>query len=157
MKNVKKWMSVFLCGLILLVSAACSQEEAKNPKAADVVDDLREAIEFPEMAEQSVEDLTAYGYDLTADDVEDMCFILAGSGITADEVFVVKLTDASKADSVMDMVAARRDMIKETAADYTPEETEKLTTAVIGSKGAYVYYAATNDNAKAKEILSSAF
>ena len=37
------------------------------------------------------------------------------------------------------------------------EETEKLTTAVIGSKGAYVYYAATNDNAKAKEILSSAF
>ena len=44
MKNVKKWMSVFLCGLILLVSAACSQEEAKNPKAADVVDDLREAI-----------------------------------------------------------------------------------------------------------------
>ena len=82
---------------------------------------------------------------------------MAGSGITADEVFVVKLTDASKADSVMDMMAARRDMIKETAADYTPEETEKLTTAVIGSKGAYVYYAATNDNAKAKEILSSAF
>ena len=48
-------------------------------------------------------------------------------------------------------------MVKDTAADYTPEETEKLTTAVIGSKGAYVYYAATNDNTKAKEILNNAF
>ena len=148
MKNTKKWMAVLLCGLMLLVSAACSQEE-KNPKASDVVDELRAEIEFPEMA--------TYGYDLTADDVEDMCFILAGSGITADEVFVVKLKDESKADSVKKMMETRRDMVKDTAADYTPEETEKLTTAVIGSKGAYVYYAATNDNTKAKEILNNAF
>ena len=156
MKNTKKWMAVLLCGLMLLVSAACSQEE-KNPKASDVVDELRAEIEFPEMTSQSVENLAAYGYDLTADDVEDMCFILAGSGITADEVFVVKLKDESKADSVKKMMETRRDMVKDTAADYTPEETEKLTTAVIGSKGAYVYYAATNDNTKAKEILNNAF
>ena len=69
--------------------------------------------------------------------------------------FVLK--DESKADSVKKMMETRRDMVKDTAADYTPEETEKLTTAVIGSKGAYVYYAATNDNTKAKEILNNAF
>lgn len=118
MKNTKKWMAVLLCGLMLLVSAACSQEE-KNPKASDVVDELRAEIEFPEMASQSVENLAAYGYDLTADDVEDMCFILAGSRITADEVFVVKLKDESKVDSVKKMMETRRDMVKDTAADYT--------------------------------------
>lgn len=45
MKNTKKWMAVLLCGLMLLVSAACSQEE-KNPKASDVVDELRAELSF---------------------------------------------------------------------------------------------------------------
>lgn len=157
MKNLKKILAILLCGVLLFALTACGEEPAKNPKTADVVGDLRDAIEFPEMAELTVDDLVYYGYDLTAADVEDMSFILAGSGITSDEVCVIKLTDASKANAVLDMMKTRRDQIKDTAASYTPDEVEKLETAVFGSKGNYVYYACTNDNAKAKEILNNAF
>ena len=157
MKNLKKILAVLLCGVLLFALAACGEEPAKNPKTADVVASLRDAIEFPEMAEQPVDNLSFFGYDLTAADVEDMTFILAGSGITSDEVCIIKLTDASKASAVVDMMKARRDEVKATAASYTPAEVEKLDTAVIGSKGAYAYYACTNDNTKAKEILNNAF
>ena len=121
------------------------------------MDEIRGAIEFPEMAEVKVSDLAMYGYDLTADDIAEMQFILAGSGFTADEVVLIKLNDESKAESVVEMAKTRRDGIAETAQNYTPDEMDKLDTAVIGSKGPYVYYAATNDNTKAKEILENAF
>ena len=157
MKQFKKILAVLLCCAMLFTLAACGEEPAKNPKTADVVANLRDAIEFPEMAELTADDLIYYGYDLSAADVEDMTFVLAGSGITADEVCIIKLVDAAKADAVVTMMKARRDEVKNTAASYTPDEVEKLDTAVIGSKGAYVYYACTNDNAKAKEILNNAF
>lgn len=147
-----------MCLVLLFVSAACSSnEEVKDVNLTEVMDEIRGAIEFPEMAEVKVSDLAMYGYDLTADDIAEMQFILAGSGFTADEVVLIKLNDESKAESVVEMAKTRRDGIAETAQNYTPDEMDKLDTAVIGSKGPYVYYAATNDNTKAKEILENAF
>ena len=155
---MKKVLVGMMCLVLLFVSAACSSnEEVKDVNLTEVMDEIRGAIEFPEMAEVKVSDLAMYGYDLTADDIAEMQFILAGSGFTADEVVLIKLNDESKAESVVEMAKTRRDGIAETAQNYTPDEMDKLDTAVIGSKGPYVYYAATNDNTKAKEILENAF
>ena len=155
---MKKVLAGMMCLVLLFVSAACSSnEEVKDVNLTEVMDEIRGAIEFPEMAEVKVSDLAMYGYDLTADDIAEMQFILAGSGFTADEVVLIKLNDESKAESVVEMAKTRRDGIAETAQNYTPDEMDNLDTAVIGSKGPYVYYAATNDNTKAKEILENAF
>ncbi|MBM6920965.1 DUF4358 domain-containing protein [Phocea massiliensis] len=155
---MRKFLAGMMCLVLLLASAACSSNtEVKNPNLSDVIGEIRAAVEFPEMAEIKVADLPMYGYDLAPEDVAEMQFITAGSGFTADEVVLIKLTDESKAEEVKKMAQTRRDGIAETAQNYTPDEMEKLTTAVVGVKGPYVYYAATNDNAKAKEILTNAF
>ncbi len=154
---MKRWIAFLLASCMMFAFAACGKE-AKNPVVADVMAEIRRGIEFPEMAEKSLEDLPGYGYDsLDSASVEEMSYIIAGSGLTAEEVFIVKCKEGTDMESIQSMMTARRDQIAQDAIDYTPSESEKVTTAVIGTAGNYAYFAITGDNAKAKEIFDASF
>lgn len=142
-----------------LMMAACSQgAEAKNPKVSDVMTKVRDEINFPEMAEKSIEDLAFYGYDqLDAGKVEESAFIIASSGLTPEEVFIIKLTDEAAAEEVEKMMEARRDQVAATSRDYTPELMDQIEGAVIGTKGCYAYFAITNDNEQVEKIFDEQF
>lgn len=156
MNLVKRLLPAFLAAMVFCL-AGC-QAEAKNPKVADVMTKIRSEIEFPEMAEKSVEDLASFGYDeLDPADVEESAYIIASSGLTAEEVFIVKLKSEEKAQDVKKMMETRRDQIALTAQDYTPELMEQINGAVIEVKGPYAFFAITGDNDKAKEIYNEMF
>ncbi len=154
---MKKLLPALLAIMMMFSLISCG-EEAKNPKAADVMTKIRSEIEFPEMAEKTKDDLASFGYDeLDTADIEDCAYIIASSGLTAEEVFIVKLKDTGDVAAVKKMMEARRDQIAATAQDYTPEEMDKITKAVIETKGRYAFFAITGDNAKAKEIFKEMF
>jgi len=154
--NMKRAATLLLAFAMLFAFVGC-QKETKNVNVADVMAEIRDSMEFPEMMEKSEEDLAGYGYDTAEGDIVEMSYIIASSGLTPEEVFLVKAKDADTAEAVKAMMETRRDQIADMAQDYIPEEMEKVTGAVIGSKGVYAYYAVTADNSKVKEILSKAF
>lgn len=157
MMRLKRILPLLLAAALLLVLTGC-KEEAKNPKVADVMTKVRSELEFPEMAEKTKEDLSSFGYDeLDPADVEESAYIIASSGLTAEEVFIVKLKDEAKAEDVKKMMETRRDQIAATAQDYTPELMDQINKAVIETKGPYAFFAITGDNAKAKQIFDEMF
>ncbi|MCI8406199.1 MAG: DUF4358 domain-containing protein [Oscillospiraceae bacterium] len=159
MKKVFRLLALALALTAALALAACAQKEtAKNPKVSDVMAKVRDGISFPEMAEKTIEDLAFYGYDqLDPAKVEEAAFIIASSGLTPEEVFIVKLTDAAGAEEVQKLMEARRDQIAATSQDYTPELMDQIEGAVIGAKGVYAYFAITNDNDQAEQIFDEQF
>ena len=157
MMRLKKMLPLLLAALLLFVFTGC-QEEAKNPKVADVMTKVRSEIEFPEMAEKTIDDLASFGYDeLDPADVEECAYIIASSGLTAEEVFIVKLKSEDQVADVKKMMETRRDQIAATAQDYTPELMDQINKAVIETKGPYAFFAITGDNEKAKKIFTEMF
>lgn len=156
---MKKIALLLLACLTAFGFAACGGEtEAKNPDVNDVMAQIKSEITFPEMADHTVDELPYYGYDqIDTDQIDSAAYSIASSGLTAEEVLIVKLKNADDADAVKSMMETRRDQIAATAQDYTPEEMNKITSAVIGSKGQYVYFAITGDNEKAKQIFEESF
>lgn len=153
---MKKWIALLLAAMMVLPFAGCTKEQ-KTPKTADIMSAIRSEIEFPEMVEKTVDDLSGYGYDLSADDVEEMSYIIASSGLTAEEVFIVKAKDSNQAEEIKGMMESRRDQVADTAADYTPDQMDEINKAVIETKGNYAFFAITGDNTKAKKIFEEAF
>lgn len=153
---MKKWIALVLAALMALPFAGCTGEQ-KTPKTADIMSSIRSEIEFPEMAEKTVDDLPGYGYDLSADDVKQMSYIIATSGLTPEEVFIVEAKDEATAAKIEEMMKTRRDQIADLASTYSPEEMDKINKAVIMTKGSYAYYAVTGDNSKAKKLFEAAF
>ena len=153
---MKKWIALVLAALMALPFAGCSGEK-KTPATADIMSSIRSEIEFPEMVEKTVDDLPGYGYDLSTDDVTQMSYIIASSGLTAEEVFIVEAKDEATAAKIEEMMKTRRDQIADTAADYTPDQMDEINKAVILTKGSYAFFAITGDNAKAKKLFEAAF
>lgn len=159
---MKRVFAVMAALLMAASFAGCNSggddTPAVEPDVSEIMDAVREEIAFPEMAEQTVEDLAVYGYDeLSADDVEEVAYAIASSGLTAEEVMILKLRDAEKADAVKEMMTSRRDSIAATAQDYNPEQMGIINDAVIETRGSYCFFAITADNAKAKQIFEDAF
>lgn len=155
---MKKFALLMAALFVMFGLAGCGETEVKNPDVADVMAQIKSEIAFPEMADHGADELQYYGYDtLNADQIDSAAYTIASSGLTAEEVLIIKLKDAKDADAVKAMMETRRDQIAATAMDYTPEEMNKINTAVIGAKGQYVYFAITGDNEKAKEIFNESF
>lgn len=156
---MKRIITVLLTAIMAMSFAACSPaEEMKTPAVSDVAQALTDAIEFPEMATQLAEDLQYYGYgDLNTDDIEEVYYAIASSGLTPEEILIVKLKDDSGIADLKTMMEARRDAIAAVAADYTPELMEQIDSAIIETKGAYAYFVISSDNAAAKAVLDEQF
>lgn len=157
---MKRIITVLLTAIMVVMSfAACgTNEDTKSPKVADVAQAVTESIAFPEMTIQTAEDLQYYGYgELNIDDVEECYYAIASSGLTPEEILIVKLKDEAGISELKAMMESRLDSIAAVAADYTPELMEQLETAVIEAKGRYAYFVISGDNVKAKEIFEQQF
>ena len=157
---MKKLICLAAALLMAVSFAACQPggEEAKSPVVADVAAKLAAEIKFPEMASQEAASLQYYGFDeIDTSNIEELSYQIASSGLTPEEVLIIKMKDDSQIADIKTMMETRRDKIAATAADYTPELVNQLDTAVIGTSGVYAYMAITPDNKKAREIIDEMF
>jgi len=75
------------------------------------------------------------------------------SGATAEQIVIVKAS-SGKANDVFSKLSAFLDDQKTQFAGYNPAETSKLNNAILEMKGDYVILCVTNEDSKAKDIVS---
>lgn len=111
-------------------------------------------IEFPEMIEVNADNLKLQ-YSLEDGDFQEFGVYWSGNAAYADEVCVILAADG-KADKVKDAVNQRLESQKTAFKDYVKEEYDRLCTTSVSTKGNYVYWVCTKDNAKANDIITKA-
>ena len=153
---MKKLVSLIsLATALLMIFTACAASQ-KEPVSADIMKSIRGSVDLPDMAEIAKDKINGY-YDIDQDKIAEIEYIIAGSGVTADEIMVIKMNDAKDVESVVSEMKARKEQIADLFSTYNPDEVTKINTCVIESKGKYAFFAICNDNQKAKDIFDASF
>lgn len=151
-----KLISIIAIAILATFMLVSCKKEAKTPTVVEILTTMRDKIEFPEMAEIDKKDITLY-YQIDAESIDSMSYIVAGSGINTDEVLILKMKDGTDMSEVTNQMGIRQKSQIELFTDYNPDEMPKLETSIIESTGNYAIFAVTNDNKKAKEIFLDSF
>lgn len=151
---MKKIVSIMVVAVMLLSFTACSKP-AKEPAVADILATIKSDVTLPEMADIKKEDIQ-FHISLPTDDIEDVSYLMAGDGISADEVLIIKIKEKADPKAFTDAFAVRKKAQAELFEPYAPDELPKIESAVIESKGRYVIFAVTSNNEKVKKIFTDA-
>ncbi len=155
MSMMKKVLTAILTLTMILAFTACGGNAKEAQSVSEIMTSIKSEIEFPEMAEIDKASLNGY-FEIKTEDIEDMAYIIAGGGATADEVLILKMKDSTNINDIKTKVEARKKMQTELFESYSPEEMPKLKSSIVEAKGNYVFFAITNDNTKAKKIFNDA-
>ncbi|MGN0642152.1 MAG: DUF4358 domain-containing protein [Huintestinicola sp.] len=128
-------------------------EAALAKSCGDIAEAVLEQVDMSSMAEIGADRLSNY---LNLSDVPEGSFsmYICGSGGFADEIAVFDITvndEAAVRDAVDSRIASR----KKDFADYNPDEYDKLSEALVETKGKYLIFAVSSDNNKVMDIFSS--
>ncbi len=152
---MKKALIALMALIMTFTFAGCASEN-KTVDISTIMKTIRSEIDLPDMADITKDRISGY-YEINPDDIVDMSYIIAGSGATTDEIFIVEMTDESKVAEVKTMMEDRKKQISELFETYAPNEMPKVKDSVIETKGKYAFFAICNDNAKAKKIFTDSF
>lgn len=152
---MKKIVSLILALACLFAFTACDggKKELQNPSTADVLAELTSNLTFAETGKIDYE----YNYEFDSSKMVEYSYIMAGSGIEADEVFVAKTASEADAEELLAQMNRRKDSLYADFEAYSPEECPKIKSAVIKTYGPYAVFAITSDNAKAEKLLDGVF
>lgn len=143
-------------GDVLVDETEESEESTENASAkscGDIAAAVLEQVEMSSMAEIGADRLSNY---LNLSDVPEGSFsmYICGSGGFADEIAVFDITvndEAAVREAVDSRIASR----KKDFVDYNPDEYDKLSEALVETKGKFLIFAVSSDNNKVMEIFSS--
>ncbi len=129
-----------------------AQEGAEGVSIKGIADSLRNDIAYQD--ELSEVDLETAGMFISFGDanIKD-AVIYESTGATAEEIIVLECEgeeDAAKAKSSLETRVSEQ---KEAFKDYVPEELEKLSKAVVMTRGNIAVLSVSNEPDKAKEII----
>ena len=143
MKKLVSVVALLALVLALAVSAACTGKD--NPpqealSAGQIYDLVKEAGKLGSMTAVPAGDyLDIYGIDASKI-AESAWYMSENPSLNADEVAIFKLSDASYANTLADLLNARIARQLQVAETYSPDEAAKLQNAEVVSAGNYVYY-----------------
>lgn len=152
---MKKILVAVMALVMTFAFAGCSNSK-KTVDINTVMESIRSEIDLPEMGDIPKDRISGY-YDIKSEDIEEMSYIIAGSGATADEIFILKMNDEEKVSEVKTMMEDRKKQINDLFADYAPGEMTKIESCVIETQGKYAFFAICNDSSKAKKIFTDSF
>lgn len=152
-------LAVVLSATTLFTLVGC-QSEVKQPEISKVMDNIREQIDMPDMADVTKENMQTL-ISVTGENFEEVFCIVAGDGYATDEILVGKVLEGVSKDDVIKELEARKKMQYDLAETYNAEGATKVENSVITSKTAgktdYVLFAVCNDSQKAQKIFNDAF
>lgn len=162
----KKLFAAFLA--VLCVSAASCGENTPAAitteaqvksidtqlKASEVTEAVLAEITINSAIEKGIDSLEAYFPDLSTDGLTDVSYYMCASGAYPDEIGVFVFSSADLAEAGKAAVESRLEKQKTTYESYTPEEMYKLEDAVVEVNGNCIFYAVTENNSRAEEIMN---
>jgi len=126
-----------------------------NTLTGEIADDILSAVEIPSPVLKSKDDVQILITGIDVSVIQDVSYYICGSGAYPDELLIIKFSNAEEAAKAMSAVQKRLDSRKDDFRDYRPEEMYKLDDAVIQTDANWLFFFATSDNVRVKEIVSS--
>ena len=146
------FIATLAAGMILLAGCGSTQKEID---AAALAKSLVSDITYDDQLEQINDEDISYSIDVPKG-VDAIMYM--GSGSTAEEVAVFTAPDEETARTTEENVQSFLDDQSDSFEKYIPEETKRISNAVLEKKGKYVVLCVCGeDSDKAKEIIEKAF
>lgn len=144
---MKKITAVLAAITLMMPLAGCGQKEVDATKIAT---ELLNNASFAETLTEVSEQVTKKRLDLDDDEVS-VCAAFKGTSAVVDEIIVIKTTDTEDVEEkVREYVESQTKQYE----SYRPSEVPKLNDAVISVTGDTVIYCASEDSAKAMQIIN---
>ncbi|NWL88071.1 MULTISPECIES: DUF4358 domain-containing protein [unclassified Paenibacillus] len=151
--------------LVLVIIAAiyvltgCSGQDGRTAdhlSAAQIGASIEQAVSLKDLKAGDRTKLQKL-YKLNADNVDDFILYISTSNVRADELVIVKLKDASQAESVKAKIRQRIDAQKIKFKDYRPDEYYWVEHHVLKTKGPFVLFAVSKEADKIERAFDDAF
>ncbi len=155
-KAVKRIMSIFLAGVMVLSMTACAPDPEKPGKAIDVpslVQSILKQVTFADTLTAVGASATLYFPDLPETAKVEL---YTGSGYFADEVALITLNDAADMKAAKASVDAHIAQLRGQFQNYIPEEVGKINKVFIWEYDKYIIVCISDDYANAKLITDHA-
>lgn len=152
---MKKLTCLLLAFALMLTFTACTDgsKELQSPSTETVLSELTGNLQFAETGKIEME----YNYEFDMSKISEYSYVMAGSGIEADEVLVAKTASEADAEALVALMQKRKNNLYSDFEAYSPEECPKIESAVIKAYGTYAVFAITSDNKKAEELIENVF
>lgn len=147
-----RMIAAILVLVLALVPVACGKDTAKEFDAKVTPKALMDAGAFSEELEELEEVILLRLYELDESKVAASAGF-ASTGLTAEEVAVLEMTDEAAAKDAEALLQARLEYQKESNEDYRPQEMPKLEKAVIQRRGKTLLFLVAADYAAAEKAL----
>ena len=147
---------LLVVGLLVFIALRSQGETMSNTSFPDMKQTIISAVDLSDVTEGSELDIKKY-YRLNPDDYEGISYYMPNTGMTAQEILLVKLNDMSQSDAVMAAMAERATQRATSFDGYAPEQYEMINDRVQLAKGNYVIMIIHPDAQAAKEAFLNAY
>ena len=135
-----------------ITSSSSGSTAAESKTAAELTAELMAAVELPEMAEVTEENMKIF-YKIDSADLVDYSAYIAGAGVYPDEFGVFLAKDKDTAAAIKVKLEQRIAKQRETYESYSPDEMYKFDDCFVTVNGETVFFSVCGDNATAKSIF----
>lgn len=155
-KRIKQAFALVAAAALLLCGCSRAAEKTDVP-VSDISSKLISELTWVDSLRQLDDSVVEkfYGFDTSKLDSYEV--YVSDSGSTAEEIAVVKLSDASAKSDVTAAMEKRVEKQKKQFENYMPEEMYKLENALISEHGNYIILVVADEFEKAEEVLGSCF
>ncbi|MEG0895106.1 MAG: DUF4358 domain-containing protein [Oscillospiraceae bacterium] len=149
---MKKVLALILSAIFVFSLTACTKKE-KNPATSEIMAKVKQEITLPETADISKENIDSYIASLKSDDITELSYVMAGDGISPDEVFIAKFNDDVDMEKVKGALETYKENKVSLFENYSAD-TYKIKDSQIIIKGKYAFFAMVEDNKAATKIFT---
>ncbi len=140
---------LLVIGLLIFIAIRSKGETMSDTAFSDMKQAVISAIDMSDVTEGSDLDIKKY-YGLNPADYEGIAYYKPNTGMTAQEILLVKLNDSSQSESVMAAMTERATQRATSFDGYAPEQYEMINNRVQLAQGNYAIMV-IHPNAQAAE------
>lgn len=153
---------VLLSAIFVLSMVSCSGTDNNSDKNIDTEALAQEVLAIPdakfsEMVLVNESKIDNYYPILDTSKLSDVKIYIEGARANADQFAVFKVNEASDIEMVKAAIKDHSDTTLESVKSYKPEEKPRIENALLITKGNYVFYAISEDNAQIEKVINNYF
>ncbi len=131
--------SAFVLFLIAYLAVLYTSDSAKNVPMEQIAQTMEQDSDITSLNKEARSDLKHY-YQTDDRNIDGYFFYKAASPMAVEEICIMKATDNTQANTLLENANAHLSGQKQVFEGYGTDQMALLNNAVVGKKGNYVYY-----------------
>ena len=143
-KGMKNYLHILIKGafvlfLIAYLTVLYTSDSAKNVPMEQIAQTMEQDSDITSLNKEARSDLKHY-YQTDDRNIDGYFFYKAASPMAVEEICIMKATDNTQANTLLENANAHLSGQKQVFEGYGTDQMALLNNAVVGKKGNYVYY-----------------